>query len=153
MKAGDAERFAVAWQSAHQVYGKGVEPAAIALVFRVLQGYELADVEAALGRHLKTSEFAPKPADIVRAIEGSEDSQVALAWQRFREATRSGNMPSDEALCKVIRRMGGLELLGDRTSRDLDFMRDNFKALWLAERDPVRLGIAAARREAIGRAA
>ena len=39
--------------------------------------------------------------------------------------------------------MGGLEYLGvDKSSRDLDFMLPQFKALYLATRDPGKLGIA-----------
>lgn len=152
MNAKDAERFSVVWQSAHQVYGKAVEPQTIALVFKILQGYELKHVEAALADHLKTGEFAPKPADVVRRIEGDQDAHVALAWSQFREATRSGVMPADEAVCAAIRRMGGLELLGDRAPRDLDFMRDSFAALYLAAKNPMRLGLAGPKREALGAA-
>lgn len=149
MTKDEFKRFGVAWQSAHGVYGKTVDPQTIALVFKILEPYQLAHVERALVLHLKGSEFAPKPADIVRRIEGDQDAHVALAWSVFREATRSGEMPADEAVCAAIRRMGGLELLGDRTPRDLDFMRDSFAALYLAAREPARLGIAGPKREAL----
>ena len=149
MTKDDFKRFGVIWNSAHGVYGKAVEPQTIALVFKILAGYELAHVEAALAAHLKNCEFAPKPADVVRRIEGDQDAHVALAWSEFRQATRSGEMPADEAVCAAIRRMGGLELLGERTPRDLDFMRDSFAALFLAARNPMRLGIVGPKREAL----
>lgn len=145
MKNEDFKRFSVSWQTAQAAYGKPVEPAVVALVFRVLEPYALADVEAALGAHLRdpeTGQFPPKPADVVRKIEGSSDAQVALAWATFRECTRSGEMPADETLATVIRRMGGLERLGDMKSRDLDFLHKNFAALYLATKEPMRAGIA-----------
>lgn len=145
MKQTDFKRFAVAWQAAQKVYGKTADADVISLCFRVLSQYELADIENALGAHLQDGEggqYAPRPADIVRKLEGSKDSQVALAWADFRQATRSGEMPDDPALQQVIRRLGGLEFLGDKKSRDLDFMREQFAAMWLAADEPERLGIA-----------
>lgn len=150
MTKDDFKRFGVVWNTTQQAFGK--EPATaqvLALVFRVLEAYELPHVEAALADHLKTSEFAPKPADVVRRIEGDQDAHVALAWSAFRDATRSGVMPKDEAVCAAIRRMGGLELLGERTPRDLDFMRDSFAALYLAAKQPMRLGLVGPKREAL----
>ena len=144
MKQEDFKRFAVSWKSAHEVYAKSVEPAALALVFKVLQEYELADVEAALGRHLKLCEFAPKPADIVRLIEGRADHRAALAFTEFREAIRNNRMPQDRAICEVINRLGGLGTLGDRQSRDLDFLEERFCRLYTIHTDPVTaIGIAA----------
>ena len=141
----DSKKFCSAWSAAMGVYGKTVEPQTLAIVFRCLQEYELAEVEQALAAHLKDPEhgkFPPKPADIVRAIEGDKESLEAIAWANFRYATRSGDMPNDPVMVEVIRRMGGLDYLGDKNSRDVDFMETQFKALYWVSRKPETLGIA-----------
>lgn len=144
MKKDDAERFALVWQTAHGVYGKPVQPETIALVFRVLEPYELHDVENALGAHLRdqdTGQYPPKPADVVRRIEGQTDAKVAMAYASFRQAIRDRRTPDDPAVAECVRRMGGLHDLGGRSSRDLDFLLDQFRALYLAYSEPSRLGI------------
>lgn len=133
----DFARFCVSWNAAQAAYNAKAEPQTLALIFKVLARFDLADVETGIARHLsdtETGQFPPKPADVVRHIEGTADAVAALAWADFREATGSGDMPKNNpALSRVIQRMGGLDRLGDRTPRDVDFMFEQFKALYLAE--------------------
>lgn len=67
-------------------------------------------------------------------------------------ATSSNEMPSDPVLCNVIGRMGGLDRLGEKTQRDMDFLFEKFKPLWLSEKDSGRLGIAHQREALSGEA-
>ncbi len=110
------------------------------------------EVEAALIAHAMNpsfGQFPPKPADIIRLLGGSEESHLAVAWADFRQATRSGEMPKDQILSEVIRRMGGLDRLGEMNSRDVDFLKKNFDALYMAHKEPTRLGISTRKSEAI----
>lgn len=156
MTKDDFKRFGVAWTKAQKAYGKEVEGDVLAMLFRVLEPYALADVEGALLAHMRDpdgGQYAPKPADVVRRLGGRDDAKAAVAWSDFRAATRSGDMPADPTLCRVIERMGGLDRLGDMTSRDLDFAEKQFKALWLAHDDPTRLGIGGEQRLGIANGA
>lgn len=154
MTKADFRRFATGWMTAHAVTGSTPGPEALKFCFQALAEFDIDDVEAALGAHARNADagmFPPKPADIVRHINGASESLAAVAWADFRQATRTQVMPEEEALRVVIRRMGGLEYLGEKKSRELDFMLLQFKALYLVAREPQRLGITAARHQAVSK--
>lgn len=152
MTKDDFRKFGAAWMTAHAVFGSEPSAAALQLCYRALECYSIDDIENALAAHMRDPEagrFAPKPADIVRAIDGATESRAMVAWTEFREATRTGKAPADPVVQAVVKRMGGLPYLGDKTSRELDFMLPQFKTLYAAAVEPQRLGLAAAARQAL----
>lgn len=87
----------------------------VAVYFDVLAPYSFEDVARALRAHLRnpdTGQFFPKPADVVRFIEGDTQSRALVSWTRANRANFDvGQYESvdfgDPALHRVIVDMGG----------------------------------------------
>lgn len=100
----------------HIVLGKA-EPDnfTVRLYWDVLKNFTLEDVREALNRHLADVDvgmFIPKPADIIRNIEGNTSTQSELAWTKVDKAIRSvGPWQSitfdDPIIHQVVNDMGG----------------------------------------------
>ncbi len=89
----DSAAFAEALQASANVYGRDkLTVGTIELYWRVLERYPIGDVLTALSRHLAdpdVGQYMPKPADVVRQIDGSTDTQAMQAWARVMRATRN----------------------------------------------------------------
>jgi len=76
-------RFAKALSALAEYYGKELSDGVIALYWQGLSQYGIADLEAAIGRHLQnpdTGQWMPKIADIVRMIDGTTKGAAVMAW-------------------------------------------------------------------------
>jgi len=115
----DAPAFMEIWASAQEYYGKRPSPGAANLAFEVLRRFDLGDIARAVSNHLADpdcGQFAPKPADVVRAIEGSGEMQSLNAWHKVHAAMRTiGAYQSvafdDWRIHAAIARMGGWQTL------------------------------------------
>lgn len=98
-----------------EVYRQEVSEAVIALYADVLGAYSLEDCLQAMRHHLRDPErgqFFPKPADLVRVIEGEAETRALRAWTRAELAVWDvGQYQSvdfaDPVLHRVIADMGG----------------------------------------------
>jgi hypothetical protein len=115
--------------------------AAISLMFSVLSDYGMADVRAAVGKHVKGSPYPVKPADIVSLIDGAPDERSLLAWETFlRAAERYGCYDSvrfpDPAYHYAIQHMGGWERLSEElhrmTDKEIQFRSRDWRRLYEA---------------------
>lgn len=68
MKDSEFQRFGDVVNGVMDVYGRERSPVAVALWWKVLQRFTLAEVESALAQHMHTSRFAPTPADITALL-------------------------------------------------------------------------------------
>jgi hypothetical protein len=68
MRQSEFKRFGDILNGVMEVYGRDRSPTAIALWWKVLEKFDLADVEGALAQHVRTNRFAPTPADVVTII-------------------------------------------------------------------------------------
>lgn len=86
------KEFASAIEAAWLTVGQPAPNKPMLLMFwEVLKGYELDEIKAAVAKHLANPDsghFAPKPADLVRMIEGDTATRVALAWGKVENAIR-----------------------------------------------------------------
>jgi hypothetical protein len=133
MTSADFKRFCVAWTSTAKIYGQQQDAETLSLIFKILAGFNLPTIEAALTAHLKDQDrgrFMPKPADLIAHLSASAEEITELAWAALRDATRGSPLPNDPALLATVRRLGGIELLRDKTTRELDFMRKSFGLLY-----------------------
>jgi hypothetical protein len=58
---------------------------------RVLQGYEVEQIAKAFDLHLvdpSAGQFLPKPADVVKQLQGTQTDRAALAWSKVLEAVQ-----------------------------------------------------------------
>lgn len=71
-----------------ELYGKSVSQTMLRLYFGTLQQFTIEQVRQAIGEHIsdkKSGSFFPKPADIIRKIEGEDLSPS----EEFRQYLRS----------------------------------------------------------------
>lgn len=74
-----------------ELYGKSATPELLALYWQLLVGYDLMEVQRAFQAHAMnpdTGQFMPKPADVVRHIDGGSQTRAAMAWQKVDKALR-----------------------------------------------------------------
>lgn len=126
------------------IYDKPVSPMMLDVWFNALSGYPLADVSTAFSRHLTDpdhGQFPPKPADLIRAIDGSGDGRALLAWTKVDKAIRHvGGWRSvcfdDPLIHAGIVAMGGWIKLCETKSDELPYRQQEFakryRALMLA---------------------
>lgn len=115
MQETDYEGFAKAWTRAWDLYGKPISSGAIDLSYEALQRYDLAAITRALTAHVNdpdTGQYPPKPADIVRLIDGRKEDRAQQAWTKVEHAARRvGHCASiifdDPLIHAVISDMGG----------------------------------------------
>ncbi len=128
------EAFAEVWEACYENYGKTPTPRAVNMAFDVLQRFELRQITRALTAHMndpQQGQFAPKPADIVRNVEGTPDDAAMEAWHKVDNAVRRvGYGPTlvfdDPKIHQVLSEMGGFAQFGRATEQDMPFLRNTF---------------------------
>lgn len=138
MNTNDMDAFDQLWAQTYEVYGKRVEPRVTYMVFQALVSFSLADIEHALCRHMTnpdTGQYPPKPADIVRLIQGSSQTASGEAWAKVDRAIRCvGNYRSvvfdDPKIHAAIERLGGWQKVALTDEKEYPFLRNNFMKLY-----------------------
>lgn len=140
----EAKAFAEALQDSAAIYGRAkLTASAIELYWRVLERYPLTDVLEGLSRHLAdpdAGQFMPKPADVIRNIDGSNDSQAMRAWTKAHKAAgRVGNYQTvvfdDWRIMAVIGDMGGWIAFCAITEDEAPFKAREFEKRYRGYRD------------------
>lgn len=119
---------------AFNTYGRAVDGDMQDLYFNLLRGYALQDVTLAVHAHFSDSEvgqFWPKPADLIRKIQGSKGSRALQAWDVAIQAVRdfggySTVTFSDPLIAACIARMDGWEAFCEMTEEDKPFVQKRF---------------------------
>ena len=138
MNTNDLEAFGDMWAQAHEIYGRTPEPRVVYMVFQSLIAFSLADIEQAPSRHITnpdTGQYPPKPADIVRLLQGSSQSASGEAWAKVDFAIRCvGNYRSvvfdDPKIHAAIERLGGWQKIALTDDKEYPFVRNNFLKLY-----------------------
>ena len=133
------EQFTVAMST---VYGKEMSVPMLEVFWRALQSYSIHEVTGALNRHIQDTDrgqFAPKPADLIRQIEGDQDGQAMQAWSQVRNAVgRIGTYESvvfdDPIIHAVIDEMGGWIRFGMFTEEEEPFRGQEFAKRYRAHK-------------------
>jgi len=95
MNKADFEKFSACWEQACNGAGKEVSPRAIEWAFEVLKDKSIEQVMNALISHARdpeTGQFMPKPADVIRHIDGKKEDRkdaATIAWARVLENVNS----------------------------------------------------------------
>jgi hypothetical protein len=125
------------------IYGKQApDVAATRMWFLALQRYELEQIRDALSRHVAdpvSGQYPPRPADIVRQIDGSPDTAASLAWSDVCRAMRlvgaySSVVFSDPAIHAAITDLGGWPALCHTPDDEMPFLARRFEAAYTAHR-------------------
>jgi len=108
---------------------------ALSVWFTVFTAYDLASVRLGFVKHMtdtETGQFPPKPADILRHLEGSTQARSQQAWAKVHEAiARVGNYRSvvfdDAIIHQVVTDMGGWPHLCQVEVETLPFRAKEFE--------------------------
>lgn len=131
----DREVFVRALMGVAEIHSKKLSAFQIELYWNVLTAYPVGDVTTAMERHMAdpdVGQFMPKPADIIRQIAGSGDTQAMLAWTKVEKAMRTvGSYRSvvfdDWKIHAVVRDMGGWLALCEMNTDELPFRAREFE--------------------------
>jgi len=135
VKPSDKKRFAGCLLGCAEAYGKGVSDAALEVWWQCLAGADVEAVEGAFWRHLRSpdvGQFFPKPADILRMIDGTSLDASMVAWGKVDQALRRvgtyATVAFDDPLVhRCIADMGGWIELGKKTEAEWPFVGNEFR--------------------------
>lgn len=116
-------------------YGKDCTKFMLTVWWQALQSFDLEQVSKALQKHATDPErgqFAPKVADIVRALQGTTTDRAAMAWGKVYEAMGSVGayqdvVFDDPAIHAVLEDLGGWPKVCRTETKDLSFLQHRFQ--------------------------
>ncbi|MBN9124788.1 MAG: hypothetical protein BGO99_00160 [Nitrosospira sp. 56-18] len=163
MRVDDFQKFHDGITGVMGFYGKSLSRFALDVWWTALRSHELPAIIDAFNRHLAnpdSGQFAPKPADIIRMLQGSTQDSALRAWAKVDRAVRSVgtycDVVFDDALIhRVIQDMGGWIGLGTKSEAEWPFVAKEFENRYRGFRSrnerppyaPVLTGIATAHNE------
>lgn len=135
MQAEDFDVFAESLRNVHSFYGKDVTDFAMDVWWTCMKPYDLNAIRAAFGKHCvnpDNGQFPPKPADIVRFIEGSTLDAAMTAWTKIEQAIKAVGTYStvvfdDPLIHAVLADMGGWPQLGQKSVDEWPFVGKEFQ--------------------------
>lgn len=92
MNTNELKSFSELLTGALEVYGQRTSKLVINIWWNALEKYEFNVVEQAFGDHIvdpDVGQFPPKPANIIRNIDGSRETRAMLAWAKVQKAIGS----------------------------------------------------------------
>lgn len=127
--------FAQLMTGVAEVYGKDISEAGLRIWWSALDRFDFDQVRRAVDAHCNDAErgqWMPRPADVVRQIEGTPTEQAQAAWAKVEHALRGiGGGPSwvfdDPGIHRALQQIGGVAALSNCPSeKDLTFLREQF---------------------------
>lgn len=143
MQPDEAPAFKQLMQGVHDFYNRDLSEFALSVWWGAMKPYEFAEVKHALNRHLVDPDagvYMPKPADVVRVLDGNRSDTAAMAWAKFMRAltgawASESLLFDDPAIHAVIRDMGGWPKVATITNDELPFRQREFEAKYRAYRN------------------
>ena len=132
----DKPNFAKLLMSLAELHNKKLSGQLLDIYWHSLKAYAFEDIKSSLNKLIvdpDVGQFMPKPADVVRYIEGDSKSQALIAWGKVMQAIQSvGAWDSvvfdDRKIHAVILDMGGWVELCRKTSHELVFLSKEFES-------------------------
>ncbi len=148
MQIDEKEAFSDFMATLGKLYNKQFSEALLDIYWRVLKRFEFSDLCRALESEINSFEvrqFFPKPADIVRLIDETDESRALDAWNKVETTIcRMGAYASvvfdDLIIHAVVEQMGGWPKLCSLTLDDLLFRVNEFKRRYITyiNKPPIR---------------
>ncbi len=135
MKPTDSAAFSQMMALMAELYGKACTEPFVNIYWHLLKDFELSDIRKAFKAHIQNpdgGQFFPKPADIIRFLEGSAETRALQAWSLVERAIgrigRYQSLAFDDALIHAaIEDMGGWIKLCEMTLKELPFSSLEFQ--------------------------
>ena len=117
-----------------ELYGATISPAAVGLWDAALEPYEVEQVRKAFAAHMRDPDggrFMPKPAHLMRFLEGNATVLAALAWGKALEAAGSVGANTDvvfddPAKHATIEDLGGWPKFCRTETAELSYLQHRF---------------------------
>lgn len=140
MRESEIEEFQGLLTDALAFYGKDVSRFALDVWWSACQAFELDQVRRALTRHAMDAErgqFAPRPADIVRQLQGTVTDRAMVAWGKAIDAaSRVGGYTDvvfdDPAIHATIEDLGGWPKFCRTETKGLSYQQHRFQQSYTA---------------------
>jgi hypothetical protein len=137
MRRDDFRRFGLALSACAELYGRTVSEGAMSLWWQVLERFDIDAVERAFREAVESpdaGQFMPKPADLVRRLEGTTADRSLVAWGKVLDAMqRVGAYTTvvfdDGAIHAAISDMGGWPAICRGNVDELQFTQKRFTDL------------------------
>lgn len=134
MEQRDFAEFATTLAGLGEIFGKEVSAMMQQTYWAVLRRMSLSDFKMAVGIHLETGKWFPKPAELIETVIPDVKSKAVIAFDRLIDALNStGTYNSvvfdDPAIHSVVEAMGGWVELGAKEQNDVWF-RKEFERLY-----------------------
>jgi hypothetical protein len=135
MKESDKKRFGLILVGVAEVYGKELSKQAASIWFNILKEYEIETISLAFTSHISnpdTGQFFPKPADIIKAIGGTNTDASFIAWTKVDQAMKlvgpyRSVVFDDPIIHAVIDDMGGWIFFGEKDENEWPFIGNDFQ--------------------------
>lgn len=135
MEEQDKKEFAVVMKAMESVYKIDLSKITLKIWFDVLRDLSIEEVTQAVMSYLRspdTGSYTPKPADIIRMVNGTAQDCAMIAWTAVDQAVRMvGTHKSvifpDPIIHRVIEDIGGWIGLGEKTEKEWSFLARDFK--------------------------
>lgn len=135
MQTDDFPKFHEGISGVMGFYSKSVSTFALDVWWNALKVYDLPAVVDAFNRHLANpdaGQYAPKPADIIRMLQGSTQDSALRAWAKVDQALRrigtyTDVVFDDPLIHRVIHDMGGWIGLGTKNEDEWPFVAKEFE--------------------------
>lgn len=140
MNHSEKTKFIEVLTGVHDFYGKDLSKFAIAVWLQACDTFDVEQITKALSAHLMDPErgqFMPKPADIVRQLQGTNTDRSLIAWGKVLDACqRVGAYTSvcfdDGLIHAAIEDLGGWMKLCRSETKDLGYLQTRFCASYKA---------------------
>lgn len=140
MSPSDRRRFVALLTGVHSFYRVDITDFAVGVWTRALEPYAIEAIERAFDAHArdpKAGAFMPKPADLIRLLDGTHEDRAAIAWSKvYRAITSVGGYATvafdDGAIHTAIVDLGGWPSMCAGTIDELPFLQRRFCAAYTA---------------------
>lgn len=134
MKQADYKRFTTCLTAVAELYSKEVSQGAMLMWWKALARFEIEQVEKAFDAAIQRADggqFMPKPADLIKAMEGTQTDRSLIAWGKVLDAIqRVGAYKSvvfdDGIIHAVIEDLGGWMAVCRGNIDELPFLQSRF---------------------------
>lgn len=134
----DKTEFSACLKAAADLYGRpALSTEALKIFFILLAKYSLAQVKKALQEHMRASPFMPKPCDVIKRIEGTEEERAIAAWGLVSKAVErwgyyeSVKFPSPAIHYAIAQMDGWMRFCRSLTEDNMPFRARDFKAAFV----------------------
>jgi hypothetical protein len=135
MTESDRPTFFTLMGGVHAFYRQDFSDFSGGVWWMAMKPFDLPAVQDAVNRHCvnpDNGQFMPKPADIVRLLQGSTQDGALVAWAKVDRAIRQvGTYATvcfdDPIIHRVITDMGGWVAIGGKTEKEWPFLAKEFE--------------------------